>query len=285
MMNQKLRRTALVLTITFVLPTATWTQDQIPTREAVESSIAKTEFSPYVGREYPTNVYWGETHLHTAVSVDAGTMNRIGQEDAFRFARGEEILTTHGLRAKLGRSLDFVVVTDHAEMYGLMPRLLKGDPEILATEKGRRWYDMLIGGDPDQAFAAAMEIVASLSQKEPPFANDKSVRDAWLSYTALADRYNEPGRFTALIGYEWTAIGGYNLHRNVIFRSDASVANRTVPFSQFDSQNPEDLWNALCDDRLAHTRPLFWRVGVRRERRPHPQPRPGRLHQGCSHGR
>ncbi len=152
-MNQELRRTALAMAITLVLPAATWTQDQIPTREAVESSIAKTEFSPYVGREYPTNVYWGETHLHTAVSVDAGTMTRLGQEDALHFAGGEEVVTTHGLRAKLSRPLDFVVVTDHAEMYGLMPRLLNGDPEILATEKGKRWYNMLKSGDAGQAFA------------------------------------------------------------------------------------------------------------------------------------
>jgi hypothetical protein len=130
-------------------------------------------------------------------------------------------------------------------MYGLMPELLKGNPDILATEKGRRWYDMLKGGDRDQTFAAAMEIVASLSQPDPPIESDKIVRDAWRTYTALADEYNEPGRFTALIGYEWTAIGGFNLHRNIIFRGDSSVANRTVPFSQFDSQNPEDLWRHL----------------------------------------
>jgi hypothetical protein len=172
-------------------------------------------------------------------------MCRVGQEDAFRFARGEEITTTHGLRARLSRPLDWIVVADHAEMYGLMPQLLKGDPDILATEKGRRWYDMLKGGDRDQTFAAAMEIVASLQQPDPPIASDKLVRDAWRAYTALADEYNDPGHFTALIGYEWTAIGGFNLHRNIIFRGDSSVANRTVPFSQFDSQNPEDLWRHL----------------------------------------
>jgi hypothetical protein len=88
------------------------------------AAIIKTEFSPYAGRNFPTQVLWGDTHLHTAVSVDAGTMNRIGQEDAFRFARGEEITTTHGLRAKLSRPLDFLVISDHAEMYGLMPQLL-----------------------------------------------------------------------------------------------------------------------------------------------------------------
>jgi hypothetical protein len=238
---------ALVLAGTDSFNSAASAQDQIPSEEAVVEKIGAAEYSPYVGREYPTRVFWGDTHLHTAVSVDAGTMCRLGQEDAFRFARGEEVVTTHGLRAKLSRPLDFIVVSDHAEMYGLMPQLLKGDPEILATEKGRRWYDMMSGGDRDQVFAAAMEIVDSLAKPDPPMKSDKVVRDAWRTYTALADRYNEPGRFTALIGYEWTAIGGFNLHRNVIFRGDSSVANRTVPFSQFDSQNPEDLWRALAD--------------------------------------
>jgi hypothetical protein len=87
-----------------------------------------------------------------------------------------------------------------------------------------------------------MEIVGSLSGDAPPIKSEKAVRNAWTAYTALADKYNEPGRFTALIGFEWTAIGGFNLHRNVIFRGDASVANRTIPYSQYDSKNPEDLW-------------------------------------------
>jgi hypothetical protein len=173
-------------------------------------------------------------------------MCRIGQEDAFRFARGEEITTTYGLRAKLSRPLDFLVISDHAEMYGLMPQLLSGDPEVLATEAGKRWFDALKSGNNDAVFATAMEIVGSLSGDVPPIKSDKAVRSAWQAYTALADEYNEPGRFTALIGYEWTAIGGYNLHRNVIFRGDSSVANRTVPYSQFDSKNPEDLWKHLA---------------------------------------
>jgi hypothetical protein len=105
---------------------------------------------------------------------------------------------------------------------------------------------MIATGDRDKIFAAAMEIVLSLAQKEPPLESTKLVRNSWHAYTALADQYNDPGRFTALIGYEWTAIGGYNLHRNVVFRGDAGAANQTVPFSQFDSQNPEDLWSMLA---------------------------------------
>jgi hypothetical protein len=221
-------------------------QDHTPSREAVVEQFGGVQYSPYAARHYPTAVFFGDTHLHTAVSVDAGTMCTLGQEEAFQLARGEEVRSTHGLRVKLSRPLDFIVVSDHAEMYGLMPQLKKGDPAILASEKGRRWYDMLQTGDQDTIFAAAMEIVASLQQPDAPIESDKLVRDAWRSYTALADRYNEPGRFTALIGYEWTAIGGFNLHRNVIFRGDASAANLTVPFSQFDSQNPEDLWRALA---------------------------------------
>ena len=237
---------AALLAVLLVTPGAIFGQDAIPDKESVANSIGKAQYSPYADRNYPTRPLWGDTHLHTAISVDAGTMCRVGQEDAFRLARGEEVVSTHGQRVKLSRPLDFLVVADHAEMYGLMPQLLKGDPEILASEKGRRWYEALKGGDRDEVFATAMEIVASLQKKEPPIENDKLVRNAWRAYTALADRYNEPGRFTALIGYEWTAIGGFNLHRNIIFRGDAKIANRTVPFSQFDSQNPEDLWRALA---------------------------------------
>ncbi|MCX7302892.1 MAG: DUF3604 domain-containing protein [Hyphomicrobiales bacterium] len=210
-------------------------------------AVIKREFSPYAGRSFPTRPLFGDTHLHTSVSVDAGTLNRIGQEDAFRFARGEEVLSTGGLRAKLGQPLDFLVISDHAEMYGLMPQLLSGDPEVLSTEAGRRWYGELSTGDNARIFATAMEIVGSLSGDEPPIKNEKAVRSAWETYTALADRYNDPGVFTAMIGFEWTSAGGYNMHRNVLFRDDATVANQTLPFSQYDSKNPEDLWSYMAE--------------------------------------
>ena len=237
----------LIAVLTLLATPHAFAQDAVPTKDDVAKAHVKQEFSPYAGRSFPTRVLFGDTHTHTAVSVDAGTMNRLGQEDAFRFARGEEVTSTGGLRAKLSRPLDFLVISDHAEMYGLMPQLLAGDPNILATEEGKRWYDELKSGDRDRIFATAMEIVASLQEPDPPFKSDALVRDAWREYTALADRYNEPGRFSAIIGFEYTTRGGFNMHRNVLFRSDASVANQMVPFSQFDSQNPEDLWKTLVD--------------------------------------
>ncbi|MCZ6856594.1 MAG: DUF3604 domain-containing protein [Gemmatimonadetes bacterium] len=242
------RRSITLLSLTCALiSVSAAAQDLTPDKDAIARAHAKKEYSPYVGREFPTRVLFGDTHLHTAISVDAGTMCTVGQEDAFRFARGEEITLTHGLRARLARPLDFLVLTDHAEMYGLMPQLLKGDPEVLRQEKGKEWYNGLTSGDRDLTFATAMEIVYSLSGPDPLIESDKIVKSAWRAYTALADKYNEPGRFTALIGYEYTSLpSGNNLHRNVVFRGDSNVANQTVPFSQFDSPNPEDLWRALA---------------------------------------
>jgi len=222
-----------------------WANEYSQSKEDVAKIVGQKTFSPYAGRDFPTRPLWGDSHLHTAISVDAGTMCRLGQEEAFRFALGEEVTSTHGLKVKLSRPLDWLVISDHAELYGLMPQLLKGDPGILATEVGKKWYDMMMSGDKDIIFKGAMEIVASLQQPDPPFKSDKAVKQAWHAYTALADKYNDPGHFSAIIGYEYTTMGGNNMHRNVLFRGDASAANRTIPYSQFDSQNPEDLWMSL----------------------------------------
>ena len=106
----------LILGMAATFTAASFAMDQTPDKDTVVKNMGRADFSPYAGREFPTRVLWGDTHLHTAVSVDAGTMNRVGQEDAFRFARGEEVITTHGLRARLSRPLDWIVVSDHAEV-------------------------------------------------------------------------------------------------------------------------------------------------------------------------
>jgi uncharacterized protein DUF3604 len=235
----------IMLVVALALPALA--QEEGPTKADIERTLGKPEYSPYAGREYPTRVFWGDTHLHTAISVDAGAaLCRLGQEEAYRFARGEEVLSSTGQRVKLSRPLDFLVIADHAEMYGLMPQLLKGDPEILSTDKGRRWFDMLRQGG-DAAFAGMWEIIQSLDGREAPIKNPQAIRSAWQAYTTLADRYNESGRFTTLIGFEWTSMpNGNNLHRVVVFKDGADKANRTLPFSQYDSPNPEDLWRVMA---------------------------------------
>jgi hypothetical protein len=235
----------VIAALTILAYSAAFAAEVHHSEEALEKAFGEKQFSPYVGRNYPTRALFGDQHLHTMVSVDAGTLNRLGQEDAYRFARGEEVTSTTGVRAKLLRPLDWLVIADHAEMYGLMPQLLSGDPAILATEAGKRWYKALNSGDKEMVMATAWEIITSLSEPDPPLEGDEAVRNAWHAYTALADKVNEPGVFSAIIGYEYTSRGGYNLHRNVLYRGDASMANQSLPFSQFDSQNPEDLWKAL----------------------------------------
>ena len=167
----------------------------------------------------PNRVYFGDTHLHTSFSTDAGFVgNTLGPEEAYRFARGEEVMQSHGLRAKLLRPLDFLVISDHAENLGLAPAIAGADPELLATEFGSRVYDLVEAGDGPGAYNVWLEAVNSGLD---PLAESEFGRSMWLRLTAAAEEFNEPGRFTALIGYEWTSIpDGNNLHRNVIFRDD-----------------------------------------------------------------
>ncbi len=215
---------------------------------AEEHAATKRSYSPYAGSEQPRNVYWGDTHLHTTYSPDAGLTGnvKLTPDDAYRFARGEEVEANNGMMAQLNRPLDFLVVSDHAGYLGLIPFIRKSDPELLKNEWGKRWHDMFKSG-PDGAYEAAIEIVNSMATGDQKIKNEKITRSAWESITASADRYNDPGKFTAFIGYEWTSMpnGGNNLHRVVIFKDDVTKANQILPFSAFDSEDPEDLWAFL----------------------------------------
>ncbi len=204
-------------------------------------------YSPYAGRAYPTRVFWGDTHLHTALSMDAGAFgNRLGLDEAYRFARGEEVVSATGQPVKLARPLDFMVIADHSDGMGFFPRLLSEDPEIMQKEEGRRWKKMI---DEGQGVDAALEIIGLFSQGTFPYpTNDPSMaKPVWEDCVETAEKYNDPGRFTAFIGYEWTSlIKGNNLHRVVIYRDNGDRAGRVLPFTNADSSDPEDLWNALA---------------------------------------
>ena len=209
----------------------------------------KRAYSPYSGRNFPSRPFFGDTHLHTSFSMDAGAFGaRLAPADAYRFAKGEQVTASSGQPAKLSRPLDFLVVADHSDNMGFFPQLFAGKPEMLTDPTGRRWYDMIQTG---KGADAALQIIVSFSQGTFPKAlaslpGTPAYRSAWQETIKAAEEANEPRRFTAFIGYEWTSnTAGNNLHRNVIFRDGSPRASLVEPFTTqrpLGSDNPRDLW-------------------------------------------
>ena len=208
-------------------------------------------------RNFPARPFFGDTHLHTSFSMDAGAFGcRLTPQDAYRFAKGEEVTASSGQRVKLSRPLDFLVVSDHSDGFGFFPQLMGGDPALLATPQGRRWYDEITSGKGAQA---AVDIITSFGKgqlpKGFPLPGTPAYRSAWQEVIKAADEANEPNQFTAFIGYEWTSNEkGNNLHRNVIFRDDGRKASLIEPYTTqppLGSPNPRDLWKwmAMCEEK------------------------------------
>lgn len=229
-----------------------------PSSNAVEDLYPGKTYSPYAQRNFPTNIYWGETHLHTGLSLDAGLFGCIlDHDDAYRFARGEEVTSSIGLKAKLSRPLDFLVVADHSDMMGIASDIKDGTPNIMALDKGREWHEGFKKGGAE-AGKAAFDLIQNFSQGTLPeqmlidYSPGSAVYDdIWKYITETADKYNDPGKFTALIGYEWTSVPkGFNLHRNVIFRDDKYRAQQVSPMvtqPPVGSQDPLDLYQWMAD--------------------------------------
>ena len=207
-------------------------------------------YSPWADRDYPQQVYWGDTPLHTATSLDANLfgVHNLTAADAYRFARGDTVTTSTGLRARMNQPLDFLVVADHAEYMGIMPPLRAGDPTLMQNDTARRWRDVLASGDPVGFGRMMLDIGASYASGTPLVTLPTTLPSPWEANARMADAANEPGVFTALIGFEWSAMpNGNNLHRVVVLRDDATRANQVTPFSAFDSEDPEALWRYLAD--------------------------------------
>lgn len=249
-------RLALAL---LLLPGAAFASDiGSPDMEILKGLYPGKTFSPYAQRNFPINVYWGDTHLHTGLSLDAGLFgNILGHEDAYRFARGEEVKSSTGLPVKLARPLDWLVVTDHSDMMGIATDIQNGAPNVMAVPKGREWAEGFQKGG-EAAGKAAFDLITNFAQMTIP---EQLVKDyspgspvynkVWDKITRTADEYNEPGHFTALIGYEWTSVPkGFNLHRNVILRDDGNRARMVIPLTTqppTGTQDPLDLYKWLAD--------------------------------------
>jgi len=237
----KLRRvTSFVGLAILILATPALAQDiGHPSPDAIKGLYPGKTYSPYAQRSFPSRVYWGETHVHTGLSLDAGLFGATTDHaDAYRLARGEEVKSSSGLPVKLSRPLDWLVITDHSDMLGIATDIQRGKPNILAEPKGREWHEGFKKGG-TAAGEAAFDLITNFSQGTMPkqMLTDYSpgsviYNGVWEEIIKTAESFNEPGRFTTLIGFEWTSVPkGYNLHRNVILRDDGDRARQVIPLT------------------------------------------------------
>lgn len=214
--------------------------DSTVTKEAVTNAAVSNS-------KYPERVYWGDQHVHTAWSGDAGASGTtVGPEDAVRFAMGETVKSNTGQDAKLIRPLDWMVVSDHSDGMGVIAYILDGDAELMKVPMIKKWHDGMTSGDPKLAMETKNDMIHQQSNNNLPkeLTDEKFSRSVWEKNTAIMDKYNQPGKFTAFIGYEWTSNynGGNNLHRNIIYRGNGEEARKVIPENTIVSADPESLW-------------------------------------------
>jgi hypothetical protein len=208
---------------------------------------------------------WGDTHVHTHYSTDSYINQNFstGPDAAYRFARGLPVRhPTTGTRVRIETPLDFLVVADHAESFGMMrraneqglPRDGLGPIDWVQSWLMEKFFRYL-ATNPDSIITlldlASPDTTSVVEAAKTPASmrapNDERVAiETWVESTRIADAHNSPGTFTALIGWEWSAIpAGANLHRVVFTQADAQTAQQFIPFSSSTSSYPEDLWSWL----------------------------------------
>lgn len=201
--------------------------------------------------KFPQQVLWGDTHLHTDNSIDAfGFGTRLGPEEALKFARGEEVTSSTGVKAKLSRPLDFLVIADHSDGLGAMRRLYDAPRLLIRDPTLRRWHDMM-HESPEQSQRAVAELIDAAATDSLPEAfrdpegREENMREIWDAHLRLIDRYYQPGEFTPLAGFEYTLMpGGNNLHRVVMFRDGYARTSQVLPYPGL--QGPvDDLWDYM----------------------------------------
>jgi hypothetical protein len=232
---------AAVAIMALTLSGAALAQDILPAEESFKAP--KKEYSPYAEDHFPNRVYFGDTHLHSSWSTDAGMVGATrGPDVAYRVSRGEEVTSHLGWKVKLIRPLDFLVLADHAENLGIADFIRRSDPIILANKTGKKWHDLVKAGKGYDAFLEWLR-----SDKEDPIKEPRMMQSVWAKVAENADKYYQPGVFTTFHGFEWTSMpDGNNIHRVVIFRDGADKTSQILPYSMYDSVDPEDLWDYMA---------------------------------------
>ena len=222
-----------------------YAQEWTPKQEHL--TVEKSDYSQYVGQDFPRRVFFGDTHHHSSFSFDSGMFgNTLGPEHSFRFARGEEVTASNGMKAKLVRPLDFLAVTDHAAYLGFTDLMKNADPRLMASQGGREMVEGYQAGG-EEAWLLVVSMMKDFDIGKPRLEDPEINRSIWERVIDIASDYNQPGVFTAFNGYEWTsAPNGNNLHRVVIFRDGPDRVKQIMPFSAFDSVEPEGLWEFLA---------------------------------------
>ena len=233
----------------------TFAQDVID-MDGLDPVFPERPYSPYADRAFPENVYFGDTHVHTGLSGDAGGGGtRLMPRDAYRFARGEQVTSNTGQQVKLRTPFDFFMITDHSDGMGAITDMIAGKPNILADPDGKKFHEAFSAGG-EQAQAAAIELTRQFAQGELSAAlnyqpGNPAYKRIWDDIMQAAEEFNDPGRFTTFIAFEWTSLEkGNNLHRNVIFRDGPERAGQIVPYTTtppLGSRDPRDLWQWLED--------------------------------------
>ncbi len=218
-----------------------------PPKVSSEDFVEQRVYSPYAGRNYPDQVLFGDMHFHTELSFDAGLIGtKLDVDAGYRFARGEKLISNSGQPVQLVRPLDYLVITDHAEFMGLAGMIRESDPLLLAMPWGR-WIHERFNSGPEGRTEAFRDVAMRGIRGDNPFSSDEAVRNSWIEFVEKAEAYNEPGRFTAMTGFEWSSSPqGNNLHRVVVLRDGAEKTSTIIPWGMFDSVDPEGLWDFLA---------------------------------------
>lgn len=226
------------------------------TELSVTESGKSKLYSPYASQDFPTKVLFGDVHVHTGLSGDAGgSGTRLMPSDAYKFARGEEVISNTGQPVRISQPYDFLAVADHTDGMGVILDILAGKPNIMADPYGRELNAAFNKGG-KAAREATIGMIAKFAQGEINEAlnyqpGNPAYKATWETIVQAAEDYNVPGEFTALIGFEWTSlVKGNNLHRVVLMRDGADRATMIEPYTTtppLGSPNPRDLWKWMAN--------------------------------------